>query len=59
MHAIVAVESKMYKVAPDPETAIQNFFTISDKKRYDIEGIHNKPLLLPTTRASPNTAWFA
>ena len=44
MHAIIAVENKIRKFAKDSETAIQTFFAMSDKKRYDIEDIHDKQL---------------
>lgn len=46
MHAIIAVKSKVKKIENDSELAVQSFFAMSDRERFDIEDVNAKPLFL-------------
>lgn len=44
MHAIIARENKLKKVAKDADVVVQSFFAMSDKEKFDIEDINDKPM---------------
>lgn len=43
-HAIIAIENKVKSVAPDTESAVQTFFAMSSKEKYDLTDMSEKPL---------------
>lgn len=43
-HAIIAMENKVKTVAPDTDSAVETFFVMSRRKRYDLTDMSDKPL---------------
>ncbi|MBL4831138.1 MAG: DUF1851 domain-containing protein [Aliivibrio sp.] len=44
MHAIIAMKNHLSKCSKDPDDAVEVFFAMSDKDRYDIEDVNDASL---------------